>query len=105
MLKKDSKFTATVRFLIGGKLNVHMSSPLVYATIVSEEQARAIVETKDLVNVVDSGDLLNNTSQLEFLSTGQLMTTFRNMVRKMTPCILNVKFVVCKNFEIIFYRH
>ena len=34
VLKKDAKFTATVRLLVGGKLNVHMTPPTVRATII-----------------------------------------------------------------------
>lgn len=34
VLKKDSRFTATVRLLVGGKLNVHMNPPTVKATII-----------------------------------------------------------------------
>ena len=34
VLKKDAKFTSTVRLLVGGKLNVHMNPPTVQATII-----------------------------------------------------------------------
>ena len=37
VLKKDSRFTATVRLLVGGKLNVHMNPPTVKATIIRSE--------------------------------------------------------------------
>ena len=81
-----SKFSATVRVLLGDILNVNlMSSPLVYAKIVSEDQTRAIVETNNLINVVDSGNLLNNDSPFIFTSSGPRVATFKNMVCKMTP--------------------
>lgn len=34
VLKKDARFGATVRLLVGGKLNVHMNPPQVKATII-----------------------------------------------------------------------
>jgi len=34
VLKKDSKFGATVRLMVGGKLNVHMNPPTVKASII-----------------------------------------------------------------------
>lgn len=34
VLKKDSRFTATVRLLVGGKLNVHMNPLKVEASII-----------------------------------------------------------------------
>jgi len=37
VLKKDSRFTATVRLLVGGKLNVHMNPPTVKATIIRSD--------------------------------------------------------------------
>uniref|UniRef100_A0AAZ3QZL9 Signal transducer and activator of transcription n=2 Tax=Oncorhynchus TaxID=8016 RepID=A0AAZ3QZL9_ONCTS len=40
VLKTQTKFVATVRLLVGGKLNVHMNPPQVKATIISEQQAK-----------------------------------------------------------------
>ncbi len=34
VLKKDSRFTATIRLLVGGRLTVHMSPPMVKASII-----------------------------------------------------------------------
>jgi len=34
VLKKESRFAATVRLLVGGKLNIHMTPPQVKATII-----------------------------------------------------------------------
>ena len=34
VLKKDARFTSTVRLLVGGKLNIHMSPPTVKASII-----------------------------------------------------------------------
>ena len=43
VLKTQTKFAATVRLLVGGKLNVHMNPPQVKAVIVSEQQAKALL--------------------------------------------------------------
>ena len=42
VLKTQTRFGATVRLLIGGKLNVHMNPPAVKASIISEAQAKNI---------------------------------------------------------------
>lgn len=83
VLKKDSRFTATVRLLVGGKLNVHMNPPTVKATIISEEQARILLKNdKNIKNEV-SGDILNNMGTMEYhQANGQLSVTFRNMALK-----------------------
>lgn len=47
VLKTQTKFSATVRLLVGGKLNVHMNPPQVKATIISEQQAKAILKNEN----------------------------------------------------------
>ena len=37
-MKTNTRFTATVRLLVGGQLNVHMASPNVAVSIISESQ-------------------------------------------------------------------
>ena len=37
-MKTNTRFTATVRLLVGGQLNVHMASPNVTVSIISESQ-------------------------------------------------------------------
>lgn len=46
VLKTQTKFAATVRLLVGGKLNVHMNPPQVKATIISELQAKALLKNE-----------------------------------------------------------
>lgn len=46
VLKTQTKFAATVRLLVGGKLNVHMNPPQVKAVIVSELQAKALLKNE-----------------------------------------------------------
>lgn len=47
VLKTQTKFSATVRLLVGGKLNVHMNPPQVKATIISEQQAKALLKNEN----------------------------------------------------------
>lgn len=83
VLKKDSRFTATVRLLVGGKLNVHMNPPTVKATIISEEQARILLKNDKNIRNETSGDILNNMGTMEYhQANGQLSITFRNMALK-----------------------
>lgn len=42
VLKTQTRFGATVRLLIGGKLNIHMNPPTVKASIISEAQAKTL---------------------------------------------------------------
>uniref|UniRef100_A0A8C6KJU9 Signal transducer and activator of transcription n=1 Tax=Nothobranchius furzeri TaxID=105023 RepID=A0A8C6KJU9_NOTFU len=50
VLKTQTKFAATVRLLVGGKLNVHMNPPQVKATIISEQQAKALLKNENTRN-------------------------------------------------------
>ncbi len=43
VLKTNTRFSATVRLLVGTKLNVHMSPPIVTVTIISEAQANSLL--------------------------------------------------------------
>uniref|UniRef100_A0A8C7NSE8 Signal transducer and activator of transcription n=1 Tax=Oncorhynchus mykiss TaxID=8022 RepID=A0A8C7NSE8_ONCMY len=54
VLKTQTKFAATVRLLVGGKLNVHMNPPQVKATIISEQQAKALLKNENTRNLEDS---------------------------------------------------
>nr|UCK81542.1 signal transducer and activator of transcription 1-alpha/beta-like protein [Arenicola marina] len=83
VLKKDSRFTATIRLLVGGRLNVHMTPPTVKATIISEEQARCLLRNERDIRNEYSGSILNNTGTMEYhQANGSLSVTFRNMTLK-----------------------
>merc|ERR1712012_241582 len=43
VMKTNTRFTATVRLLVGGVLNVHMAAPAVSVSIVSESQANQLL--------------------------------------------------------------
>uniref|UniRef100_A0A8C3G3C5 Signal transducer and activator of transcription n=1 Tax=Cyclopterus lumpus TaxID=8103 RepID=A0A8C3G3C5_CYCLU len=82
VLKTQTKFAATVRLLVGGKLNVHMNPPQVKATIISEQQAKALLKNESTRND-SSGEILNNNCVMEFhQTTGTLSAHFRNMSLK-----------------------
>ncbi|XP_059170023.1 signal transducer and activator of transcription 5B-like isoform X2 [Physella acuta] len=83
VLKKDARFGAVVRLLVGGKLNVHMNPPQVKATIISESQAKDLLRNDVKAKSDTSGDILNNTGIMEYQpSNGQLSISFRNMQLK-----------------------
>merc|ERR1712173_134973 len=44
VMKTNTRFTATVRLLVGGVLNVHMAAPAVSVSIVSESQANMLFD-------------------------------------------------------------
>ncbi|KAL5010871.1 hypothetical protein ScPMuIL_013176 [Solemya velum] len=103
VLKKDSRFSATVRLLVGGKLNIHMSPPSVKATIISESLARSLLKNDQKCKSETSGEIVNNTGTMEYHSaTGQLSITFRNMQlrkikradRKGTEAVTEEKFCI-----------
>ncbi|XP_022413648.1 signal transducer and activator of transcription 5A isoform X3 [Delphinapterus leucas] len=82
VLKTQTKFAATVRLLVGGKLNVHMSPPQVKATIISEQQAKSLLKNENTRNEY-SGEILNNCCVMEYhQATGTLSAHFRNMSLK-----------------------
>uniref|UniRef100_A0A4W5MIN9 Signal transducer and activator of transcription n=1 Tax=Hucho hucho TaxID=62062 RepID=A0A4W5MIN9_9TELE len=82
VLKTQTKFVATVRLLVGGKLNVHMNPPQVKATIISEQQAKALLKNENTRND-SSGEILNNNCVMEYhQATGTLSANFRNMSLK-----------------------
>uniref|UniRef100_A0A671V551 Signal transducer and activator of transcription n=1 Tax=Sparus aurata TaxID=8175 RepID=A0A671V551_SPAAU len=82
VLKTQTKFAATVRLLVGGKLNVHMNPPQVKAVIVSEQQAKALLKNES-THSESSGEILNNNCVMEYhQATGTLSAHFRNMSLK-----------------------
>ncbi|XP_026133358.1 signal transducer and activator of transcription 5B-like isoform X1 [Carassius auratus] len=83
VLKTQTKFSATVRLLVGGKLNVHMNPPQVKATIISEQQAKALLKNENTRKSDSSGEILNNNCVMEYhQTTGTLSAHFRTMSLK-----------------------
>ncbi|KAL4228952.1 Signal transducer and activator of transcription 5B [Mactra antiquata] len=80
VLKKDARFTATVRLLVGGKLNLQLTPPRVEAIIISEQQARGLLQNDDGHRQQKCGEILNNKGPMDYHQhSGQLSYTFRNM--------------------------
>ena len=87
VMKTNTRFTATVRLLVGGQLNVHMASPCVSVSIISESQARQLLnapnQTQKRKEDYSSGDILNGLGNMEFhAATRQVSVTFRNLQLK-----------------------
>ncbi|XP_022902294.1 signal transducer and activator of transcription 5B isoform X2 [Onthophagus taurus] len=84
VMKTNTRFTSTVRLLVGGKLNVNMTPPQVKVTIISESQANVLLKSDKLAkNGEASGEILNNTGTMEYQQASrQLSVSFRNMQLK-----------------------
>ena len=106
-MKTNTRFTATVRLLVGGILNVHMAAPSVSVSIVSENQANQLLmsnsNTPKRKEDFNSGDILNGTGTMEYQnSTKQVSVTFRNLQlkkirrteKKGTESVMDEKFSV-----------
>lgn len=80
VMKTNTRFTSTVRLLVGVPLNVHMTPPPVKVTIISESQANILLKNDKMSRGEASGDILNNTGTMEYQqSSRQLVVNFRNM--------------------------
>ncbi len=86
VLKTNTRFSATVRLLVGTKLNVHMNPPIVTVSIISEAQANALLRagtSRKSKSEYCSGEIVNNKQTMEYhQATGQLSVSFRNMSLK-----------------------
>ena len=51
VLKKDARFGAVVRLLVGGKLNVHMNPPQVKATIIRYHLVNTEIGTLSILSI------------------------------------------------------
>lgn len=107
VMKTNTRFTATVRLLVGGRLNVHMTPPQVKVAIISEAQANALLRQDKSDKPCDtSGEILNNTGTMEYhQGTRHLSVHFRNMQlkrikraeKKGTESVMDEKF--CLHFQ------
>lgn len=80
VLRKDTKFEASVSFLAGKALNVQSRLPKVHAYILTEAQARTVLANKFDKSTIR--DLLNNESTVEILPSGKVHAKFKNLVLK-----------------------
>lgn len=84
VMKTNTRFTATVRLLVGGQLNVHMTPPRVSVVIISEQQAQMLLKSDSSQGrskqPIECGDILNNSGVMEYQPNNkQLSVSFRNM--------------------------
>ncbi|XP_059091209.1 signal transducer and activator of transcription 5B-like isoform X2 [Tigriopus californicus] len=83
VLKTNTRFSATVRLLVGTKLKVHINPPTVSVSIISEAQANSLLRmgpNPKSRSQFSSGEILNNKQTMEYhQATGQLSVSFRNM--------------------------
>ena len=82
-MKVSNKFTCSVRLLVGSKLNVYLTNPQVIGTIISESQAKSLIEGNKSTNNSNSGVIVNNSGRMEYnQQTKHLVVNFRNMSLK-----------------------
>ncbi|XP_046843901.1 signal transducer and activator of transcription 5A-like isoform X2 [Xenia sp. Carnegie-2017] len=82
VLKTQTKFTSTVRHLIGSKLNMQMSKPEVTATIITERQAEELHRTGTWKSQ-GQDEILNNKKVMEYvLEKDSVVAEFKNMSLK-----------------------
>merc|ERR1719219_1297861 len=84
VMKTNTKFSATVRLLVGGALSVHRSSATVKVSIISESQASNLLTRNSQTNIgaleLSSGEISNGAAKLEFqAATGQVSTSFTHL--------------------------
>ncbi|XP_028967482.1 signal transducer and activator of transcription 5A [Galendromus occidentalis] len=83
VMKTNTRFQSTVRLLVGGRLNVHMSPPQVKVSIISEAQASTLARSESYPSNEVSGEILNSYGAMEYhQATRQLAVSFRNMSLK-----------------------
>jgi signal transducer and activator of transcription 5B len=107
VMKTNTRFTATVRLLVGGTLNIHMAAPAVTVSIVNENQAYQLLASSSNTQIrkedFNSGDILNGTGTMEYHNTTrQVSVSFRNLQlkkikrteKKGTESVMDEKFSV-----------
>ncbi|XP_069762495.1 signal transducer and activator of transcription 5B-like isoform X1 [Narcine bancroftii] len=108
VLKTQSKFSATVRFLLGVKLNAQTKPPIVKAIIITEQQAR-VMRQHGNIQSENTGEIMNSTSLLEFSNASKTTSAnFRNMSlkkikrsdRRGTESVTEEKFAVLFSSEL-----
>lgn len=108
VMKTNTRFTATVLLLVGGQLNVHMASPNVSVSIMSESLANQLLkappQSPKRKEDYSSGEILNGVGNMEYhAGSRQVSVTFRNLQlkkikrteKKGTESVMEEKFSVC----------
>jgi hypothetical protein len=113
VLRTQTKLMASVRFLVGGKLNVQMNLPEVSVEVVSQEQARHVLAScKAAAAGVDSppipqtvcGEILNNRKVMAYVHENNVMqASFKNMsLKKIKRSGSKVEQVTEEKFALVF---
>lgn len=88
VLKTQTKFTTSLRSILGQSLNLHMDPPEVICSIVNETQGRLIEAESSKLDLAilpqhpTSGELVNNRKTMHYYAdrdAGVLSTPFKNM--------------------------
>ncbi|KAH8420831.1 hypothetical protein KR222_006142, partial [Zaprionus bogoriensis] len=90
VMKTNTRFAASVRWLLGSQLGIHMNPPTVECIIMSELQAQRFVTRGTHVDVTNSslagqssGEIQNCSSTMEFQQSNHVFSaSFRNMQLK-----------------------
>ena len=80
-MKTNTRFTATVRLLVGGQLNVHMASPQVSVSIISEAQANSLLKVSDLV-LFRTGFIFSSRPRIRRRSARRITTQGRSSMAR-----------------------
>jgi signal transducer and activator of transcription 5B len=79
VMKTNTKFSTTLRLLVGNVLNINISNPLVKTQIVSEVQAQRLSETT-VISGPSCGKIVNGSSTLEYSeATRKITVNFTNL--------------------------
>ncbi|KAH9420808.1 Signal transducer and activator of transcription 5B [Dermatophagoides pteronyssinus] len=98
VIKKETKFNATVTMLAGSELNVHMNSLVVRVQIINEEQAKIWNSDHEKFHLSSCcGEIVNNTTVMEYNSaTNTLIVDEKFALLFLTEIFLesDIKFVI-----------
>lgn len=83
VMKTNTRFSTTIRMLIGGRLNIYLTPPHVKVSIISEAQACAFARSEGFSTDEASGEILNSAGNMEYNAASKLLSiSFRNMSLK-----------------------
>uniref|UniRef100_W8BS26 Signal transducer and transcription activator n=1 Tax=Ceratitis capitata TaxID=7213 RepID=W8BS26_CERCA len=83
VIKKSSKFPATIRWLIGDKMGIHLSKPKIYCEILSEVQAKRLTTENLNIPPTTNGEVTGNEATMEYNSNNRhFSASFTNLAVK-----------------------
>ncbi|XP_023035558.1 signal transducer and transcription activator isoform X2 [Drosophila willistoni] len=89
VMKTNTRFASSVRWLIGSQLGIHNNPPTVECIIMSEQQAQRFVTRGSHMDVINnsmsnqsSGEIQNCSSTMEYQQNQIFSASFRNMQLK-----------------------